>query len=137
MNLEFVVVGYTDGMQDLEAIGNVKITGAYKDSELDELIAENRPNIAWMSSICPETHSYTLSEILSRGIYPVCFDFGAVAERVRDASFGTVLDARLILDAESLCNKLFDIASDQRDSNTSYVPQSYNSIVNEYYELLD
>ncbi|MCH4539762.1 glycosyltransferase [Ochrobactrum sp. A-1] len=135
LNMEFVVIGYTDIDHELETVGNVKVTGPYKDEELDNLIAAESPDIVWMSSVCPETHSYTLSEALYRNLYPVGFNFGAVAERIRYYSFGSTIDIRLMLDPEALCKKLYDMLSECKDARINYVPHRYQLMMDDYYEL--
>ncbi|EBY7415707.1 glycosyltransferase, partial [Salmonella enterica subsp. enterica serovar Alachua] len=75
LDMEFVVIGYCDRTAELEALGNVRITGAYQEAELTGLLSKESPDIVWMSSICPETHSFTLSEVLAAPYFPVSFDF--------------------------------------------------------------
>ncbi|WP_234730695.1 glycosyltransferase [Acidocella facilis] len=104
--LEFFIIGSSaeDGAL-LEA--GVKITGGYKPEELDSLIAEIQPDLAFLPSICPETWCFTLTEAWAAGLYALVFDLGAQAERVRATQRGAVLP--LGLPAERINNALLGI----------------------------
>src|SRR4029077_20342490 len=99
--LRFHVIGYTDIDTELLALGNVTITGRYKDGGLGGLIDKTGGRIALFLHGCPETFSYTLSEAVAAGLIPLVPDIGAPAERVRAAEFGVVfpfpLDAGEVL----------------------------------------
>jgi GT2 family glycosyltransferase len=88
--MRFHVVGYTDIDEALEAIGNVTITGPYKPQELGSLIDATGGRIALFLHNWPETFSYTLSEAVGLGLYPVAPDIGAPAERIRATGFGAI-----------------------------------------------
>ena len=88
--LRFHVVGHTDIDAELLALGNVTITGPYKDGELGRLIDGTGARIALFLHGWPETFSYTLSEAVAAGLIPLVPDIGAPAERVRAAEFGVV-----------------------------------------------
>ncbi len=83
--LEFVVIGYTENDSPLLATGKVFITGPYIDGEAPHLIARERPDIAWLPSVWPETWCYTLDYALEAGLPVAAFDLGAIAERLRAA----------------------------------------------------
>jgi GT2 family glycosyltransferase len=83
--LEFVVIGYTENDSPLLATGKVFITGPYIDGEAPHLIERERPDIAWLPSVWPETWCYTLDYALTAGLPVVAFDLGAIAERLRAA----------------------------------------------------
>lgn len=89
-HLRFRVVGHTDIDADLRALSNVTITGAYEPWELPGLLADTRGGLALFLHVWPETWSYTLSEAVACGLWPIVPDIGAPAERVREADFGTV-----------------------------------------------
>jgi GT2 family glycosyltransferase len=82
--LEFVVIGYTENDAPLLATGKVFITGPYLEGEAPHLIARERPHIAWLPSVWPETWCYTLDHALDAGLPVVAFDLGAIAERLRN-----------------------------------------------------
>jgi GT2 family glycosyltransferase/glycosyltransferase involved in cell wall biosynthesis len=109
LSLEFHVVGYTDRDKELRALGNVTITGPYKEGEaLDRLLAVGA-DLAWFPSVCPETYSYTLSTVLMARIYPVAFDLGAIATRIRDAGWGELMPLRRMLDPEWTAERLAEL----------------------------
>ncbi|CAF9942841.1 hypothetical protein IMSHALPRED_005075, partial [Imshaugia aleurites] len=91
-HLTFSVIGHTDIDDALEAVGNVRISGQYKKSELRTLLDQERGRIALFLHIWPETYSYTLSEALNAGLLPLVPDIGAPAERIRLHSQGLVFD---------------------------------------------
>jgi glycosyltransferase involved in cell wall biosynthesis len=82
-SLQFVVIGSVDARyrRKLQALG-VTITGAYRRSQLSNLVVEHRPALLWYASQCPETYSYTLSEGLMLGLPLAVVDLGALPERV-------------------------------------------------------
>jgi GT2 family glycosyltransferase/glycosyltransferase involved in cell wall biosynthesis len=104
--LRFHVIGYTDIDAELLALGNVTITGPYKDRELGRLIDRTGGRIALFLHGWPETFSYTLSEAVAAGLIPIVPDIGAPAERVRSAKFGVVY--QLPFDAEQVLTVLED-----------------------------
>jgi len=89
-HLHFVVVGYTDIDDRLDALRNVTILGAYSASDLPQRLAEARGRIALFLHGWPETFLYTLTEAVAAGLVPLVPDIGAPAERVRDAGFGAI-----------------------------------------------
>ena len=57
--------------------------GRYKVSELDKIIMEQGISAVLFPSICPETFSYTVSELIHVGIPVACFNLGAQAEKIK------------------------------------------------------
>lgn len=135
LELEFVVIGYTDRDRELRAIGNVNVTGAYRHEELASLFAKEAPDIVWLASTVPETFSYTLSEVLANGIWPVAFDFGATAERIRRYGVGSLIDYRLLLHPEKLLTELHRHCTMEKKASFQYEVTSFNSIIRDYYGL--
>lgn len=66
-------------------------TGQYTRESLPKLILENDIDIFLISSICPETFSYTTEEIMKMKMPVMCFDIGAPAERVRRYDQGIII----------------------------------------------
>ncbi len=93
--IEFVVIGYTENDAPLLATGKVFITGRYTDTEAPHLLRRERPNIAWLPSVWPETWCYTLDYALGAGLPVVAFDLGAIAERLRASEGGVLLPLEL------------------------------------------
>jgi GT2 family glycosyltransferase/glycosyltransferase involved in cell wall biosynthesis len=89
--LEFVVIGSVADRGPLEELG-VKVLGYYQgDGEALEWIEEVDPDVALFPGVLPESYSYTLSIAFAAGLYPVAFDLGAIAERIRETGFGRLL----------------------------------------------
>ena len=97
--LEFHVIGTTDRDRLLERVGNVHVTGRYRDDDLFKHLARVRPHLAFLPSVCPESFMYTLSVAMAARLFVVCFDLGAQAERVRAWGWGQVLAYDLEPDA--------------------------------------
>jgi len=89
--LEFHVVGTTDRDAALAALGNVHVSGFYREDEIAERLAAERCHLAFLPSLWPETFMYTLSIAMAAGFYVVCFDLGAQAERLKSWGWGQVL----------------------------------------------
>ncbi len=85
----------------------IKVTGAYKAEEAQQLIADMEPDLAFIPSICPETWCFVLSEAWLAGLYTIVFDLGAQAERVRATGRGAILP--LGLSPERINNALLSI----------------------------
>jgi len=100
--LQFVVIGYTQSDPPLLKTGKVFVTGRYTEGEVAHLLQRERPHLALMPSVWPETWCYALDHALRAGLPVVAFDVGAIAERLRAAQTGTLLpldsDARQIND---------------------------------------
>ncbi|MGJ3522737.1 FkbM family methyltransferase [Nitratidesulfovibrio sp. D1] len=102
--LHFTVVGYTDRDDTLRELG-VTITGRYGADELPGLLAANggEPyHLAFLPAVWPETYSYTLSEAVLAGLYPVTFDLGAPAERMAAWGYGLRLATDLMRDPAAI-----------------------------------
>ena len=76
-------------------MGNVHISGRYREDELFDLLASRRPHLAFLPSECPESFMYTLSIAMAAGLFVVCFDLGAQAERVRSWGWGMPVELDL------------------------------------------
>jgi glycosyltransferase involved in cell wall biosynthesis len=81
--LEFHLLGSSDREDDLRALGNVRLWGPYQANMVQSKIAAIGADLVWLSSVIPETFSYTLSEALAAGLFIVGFDLGAIANRIR------------------------------------------------------
>jgi glycosyltransferase involved in cell wall biosynthesis len=66
-------------------------TGSYNTSDLPKLTLEYDIDIFFISSIWPETFSYTTQEIIEMNMPVACFDIGAPAERVREYNKGLII----------------------------------------------
>lgn len=69
----------------------VTVTGPYKPAQLPVLIRDHGVNTFLFPSICPETFSYVVQELMELHCPVACFDLGAPAERLRNYSKGLIL----------------------------------------------
>ncbi len=93
--LSFHILGYSDNAKELSSIGNVFMHGPYTSVELPFLISAVNADFLWNTSIWPETFCYTFLEGILEGLFPVCFEIGAQAERVRSLGCGVTLPLSL------------------------------------------
>jgi GT2 family glycosyltransferase/glycosyltransferase involved in cell wall biosynthesis len=89
--LDFVVIGYTEDDRRLLKTSKVFVTGRYTEGEAPYLIGRERPHLAFMPSVWPETWCYALDHVVRAGLPVVAFDLGAIAERLRAAGLGILL----------------------------------------------
>lgn len=90
LDLEFVVIGYSEDDERLMKTGRIFVTGRYRDSEIPHLLRRESPAVVFLPSVWPETWCYTLSHSLASGLPVAAFDIGAIAERLRAEEKGTL-----------------------------------------------
>ncbi len=132
--VEFVVIGYTSNDAQLQALDNVVITGRYKEADLPGLILRHKVSIAFFPSVCPETYAFTLSTAFAMALYPVAFQLGSIAERIRNTGYGSVIP--LTHEPEVCIEALFAAANYAKTAMppTNFVA-SYDNLLCDYYEL--
>jgi O-antigen biosynthesis protein len=108
--LKFVVFGSID-LGEMAFPDNLRLMGPYAQEDLGTMLLQTNCRIGFLPSIWPETYSYVLSEFVEFGLYPVVFDLGAQAERVREAGIGSVLETGL--SPVSINNALLSISISQ------------------------
>jgi GT2 family glycosyltransferase len=91
LDLEFVVIGYSEDDQRLMRSGRITLTGRYRDSEVGHLLRREGAQVVFLPSVWPETWCYTLSHAIASGLPVVAFDIGAMGERLRAEGCGTLL----------------------------------------------
>lgn len=94
--------------QDIENDDIFHSTGKYKRDDISDLVEKFDVDVFFMSSICPETFSYTVSEIHSMNMPLLSYDLGAQGERTKNYKFGKVIplnaSPKVILDTiKELC----------------------------------
>ena len=89
--IRFQVIGFTDRDPTLAALGNVDITGEYREEDVLDLIESRRCHCAFVSSVWPETYCYTLSIAFLAGLFPVAFDLGSQGARIRESGWGELI----------------------------------------------
>ena len=66
----------------------VQVIDAYTLEQLPGIVAGIEPDASLLTSVCAETFSYALSELMAMGIPPIVTDVGSFAERVEDGLTG-------------------------------------------------
>jgi GT2 family glycosyltransferase/glycosyltransferase involved in cell wall biosynthesis len=136
--LEFVVIGYTDRNSELSAIGNVTITGKYEEDEVIGILTSAEADLAWFPAVWPETYSYTLSAVFAAGLFPVAFDFGAIANRIRAAEWGELLPLSYMSGPPLLAQRLSEVIIPAAKLRGSTIcPRSYPIPLQSYYAVND
>jgi len=130
--IRYVVIGYTQNDAYFDAYSNIVITGKYVENELSQYVEKYKCTLALFLSVCPETYSYTLSESLSLGLFPVSFDIGAIASRLRAYQIGKILPLGATI--EDINNALVQINYKNADSQL-YIGLQYVTILKDYYKF--
>src|SRR5262249_48193354 len=134
--LAFHLIGSTDRDAEFRRLGNVRITGRYREHEVYARLAQARSHLAFLPSVWPETFMYTLSIAMAARLFVVCFDSGAQAERVRDGGWGQVLP--LDASASSINDVLLSAAASLRDGRAAPLPPrstTYPQLLTSYYDF--
>jgi glycosyltransferase involved in cell wall biosynthesis len=106
--LEFHVIGSTDRNATFARLGNVHVSGRFREVEVYERLAAARCHLAFLPSCCPESFMYTLSIAMAARMFVVCFDLGAQAERLKAWGWGETLPEAAA--AESINDSLLAVA---------------------------
>jgi glycosyltransferase involved in cell wall biosynthesis len=135
VNLELIVIGHTDRDSELAKLG-VIITGKYSEEDIGGILIQNHLAAVFISSVWPETYSYTLSQVLACRIFAIAFDLGAPPERIREARAGAVIDFNLVNNTSLLVETLLHLCEKQPsfDQNASFDIQEPWDLES-YYEL--
>ena len=133
--IEFVLVGTSSLEPQLLATGRVELTGAYHENEIWDRLSDSACHLAWLPSIWPETYMYTLSVAQLAGLWPVVFDIGAQADRVRKAGAGEVLS--LDSSPENINNLFLNRAAQLAELPAINPPEyaEYSNFLMDYYGL--
>ncbi len=133
--LRFIVVGFTDreAEPELANLANVLVTGKYREEELQNRLAETGADVAWFPSVWPETYSYTLSAALAARLFPVAFDFGAIASRLREIGWGYLMPIQWMLHPDRVAEELAHMPL-QPPPDTELLPaRNYPRVLESYY----
>ena len=88
-NIRITVIGNMDAIDNISK--NITVTGKYNLKNLPAIMEKHKIDLVFISSICPETFSYTTAEAMSMGLPVACYNMGAPAERVGQYEKGLVL----------------------------------------------
>ena len=135
--IRFTIIGSTDRDSDFNALRNVTILGRYNPSELLDIIERELPDIAFLPSVCPETYSFTLSEAVTAGIYPVVFDLGAMGRRIRSLGWGKILPIAWSSDPQAIVKALLEVTPTPPPPAVFKLAQGvgYPDVLGDYYGL--
>ena len=93
LNMNICLIGWPLDL-DFKKYTHFKYTGEYKAEQLAELVYENDIDAFFISSIWPETFSYTAEEVIKMGMPLASFEYGAPAERIRKYDKGMIIDSK-------------------------------------------
>lgn len=128
--LRFIVIGHsTIEIESLDSARMV-ISGVYDVKTLPELVAKYECDRALFISPWPETFSYTLSEALQCGLYPIALNIGAYKDRLEEYGVGTLLPINS--DESDICEALQSTSRNQKQYSFG---ANYPSIIKDYYNL--
>lgn len=88
LNIKIVVIGTSDKVFNSKRF---VVTGRYTYDELPRLALENDIDVFFISSIWPETFSYTAEEAMKMGYPVMSFNIGAPAERIKKYDKGCIV----------------------------------------------
>ncbi len=116
----------------------VTLHGAYEEHDIYRQLAAHRCHMALIPSVWPETYTYTLSIALHARMYPVSFDLGAPAERIRNCGWGHVLPLAAMHDAAQATRELMALSTDSPPQHIDEKAfSSYANMRRDYYGLSD
>lgn len=90
VDVKIAVIGVIEAVCDPVVVSQ---TGPYQRDELIGLIEKSGANVFLFPSICPETFSYVVQELMTMNLPVACFNLGAPAERLATYQKGLVLDS--------------------------------------------
>lgn len=89
LDIRIILIGSCDELQNNEHFFK---TGKYTTEELPRLVSMLDIDVFFISSIWPETFSYTTAEIMELHYPLASFDIGAPAERIKKYDKGMIID---------------------------------------------
>ncbi len=90
--LDVRLIGYPEQELPDAAKRRVRVTGAYEEGKLAELIAKAAPHVIWFPAQWPETYSYTLTAAIDAGSPIVASAIGAFPERLAGRQLTWLVD---------------------------------------------
>lgn len=134
--IHFHIFGDAENKTALSKTGHATVYGAYEEAKIFDILGKQECHLSLTASIWPETYTYTLTIALNAGIYPVCFDLGAPAERIRNAGWGTILSLDLLDDPEGVNDTLLALETTPPPAELrSVITHDYRDFTREYYGI--
>lgn len=133
--LQFVLVGTSNFEPQLLSTGRVELTGPYFEHEVWSRLEETACHLAWLPSIWPETYMYTLSVAQLGGFWPIVYNLGAQASRVKTSGYGDCLS--IDMPADQLNDLLLKRATELAGRDIPAIPNfaEYPDFLIDYYGL--
>jgi O-antigen biosynthesis protein len=103
--LVFVVIGSTPDDIHARLLG-MEVSGPFLENALAAFVSKAAIDMVFLPSVWPETYSFVLSQVLELGLYPVAFNLGAIANRIRTLRCGTLLPLDLAGNTSALNDEL-------------------------------
>ncbi|WP_454696908.1 glycosyltransferase [Achromobacter aegrifaciens] len=136
IDLTFVIIGYTDRDEQLLQLPNIEITGRYDERDGVQVLKKANCNILWFPAVWPETYSYTLTLAILANVYPIAFDIGAIARRLRDAGWGGIMPLDYIFKIKEIALALQDWVVPAPYANPGFTSTVYPApMIHSYYGL--
>jgi GT2 family glycosyltransferase len=88
LNVHFVLFGSIDQKPSSK---HFHYQGRYKRENLAQIISLYKIDVFFISSVWPETFSYTTEELITLDQKVACFDIGAPAERIKNYDHGILI----------------------------------------------
>lgn len=128
------IIGYTSDDDFFRKFDFITLTGKYNRSQLQDLIKREEIDAIFLTSIWPETFSYTLSEAISNGKYVFSFDIGAIRERLDSMNIKNRLLFSIDENSETIL-KMIEEFFGKNDVEVIKKGIEYNSILDDYCAL--
>ena len=104
---------------------------------MQSLLKSRNCDFAWFPAVWPETYSYTLSTANIAGLYPVAFNFGTIAERIREADWGALLPMFLLNRPDEVARALCSLEIPKIcPEQFTTLAHGYEDLLLEYYQLV-
>lgn len=136
---KFHLFGTTEFVELEKNRSNYIYHGKYRREDLPKLLKENNINLVCSFSIWAETYSYTLTEEIASGVPVLCFDVGAVAQRIKDSGCGYTIS--LDSSTEEILKKIENIFNNVNEYNKilknikNYKIKTVQEMANDYKEI--
>jgi glycosyltransferase involved in cell wall biosynthesis len=138
-SFEFHLVGCgPEGARVFGSMKGVSVIPRYDWVDLPDIMRRIEPDLGLLTSIVPETFSYTLQELMDMGIPAVCTRIGSFADRIRDGENGFLSE----VNALSILAVLNGLNSDRsrllrvRASLVGSTPRTMDEMLADYRQVL-
>ncbi|MEP1552272.1 MAG: hypothetical protein ABJJ44_07255 [Paraglaciecola sp.] len=89
LNTKLIIIGRASSA--ISELKHVTVTGPYEIANLGRVCANLEISVFFFASLCPETFSFSVSEIILMKYPILCFDLGAQADKVKEYGNGIVI----------------------------------------------